>query len=124
MLTEGGNVWAKKNPQKPHKQSILIKVSQTKFPSFLASYWWDDIWYGATYKVIQSFRARFEKWQGFGQHLLQKGPGKKYNFFAEMLITTIEFFKNHFYNQGLTFFWLFKVTQPVEHVKWIKLNSI
>ena len=54
----------------------------------------------------------------------KKVLGKNTIFFAEMLITTIEFFKNHFYNQGLTFFWLFKVTQPVEHVKWIKLNSI
>jgi len=49
VLTEQGNVWAEKNPEKPNKQSILL------FARILS--WWFfyefEICYGAANKVVK-----------------------------------------------------------------------
>ena len=41
----------------------------------LPDFWVNDFWW--VWCSIQSCKARFEKWQRFGQHLLQKGSGQR-----------------------------------------------
>ena len=94
-MAERGNFWAEKIHKNPSNSRHIGKFLKPNSRGFLVDeVWW--VWH-LKWCCMQSCKARFEKWQRFGQHLPQKGPRKRC---SEILITTIKTLKDPFYNNN------------------------